>query len=400
MKIALAVLKNGNNGKIVIFSGKNILYEARFNKDLFEKLVHCTSILSISSKDFEKIYLCAPFYSLISNESTAIVHFRVASEFFDAPKISGFISKNAKIIHTTPEDIQTQIKKNMEYIDKAKVVSIISPFGLVYADQEKALANQLKAMGKDKILTSQEYPHLGFFRREKALLAAGNFLVHVIPYLEEIKKFFLPNCPPIYWVENDAVLLEGNFLPRTCGPDQEDAPLIQISRGCSILYGYPKALAIFKSGGVFKIFLIKGILVEEISPKFNLHSPLSSQLYQLLLEIKRGYFEEKIEIIPIFNFTNIDLADSFPFRFQKLSPYAVRLSRLLGIACAPRSIAATCISDHKELQDIREKLLKKLISINEGRGLINEPAVFFKEVPIRYLKSDFSLLTVGLREGK
>ncbi|WP_222927210.1 hypothetical protein [Thermosediminibacter litoriperuensis] len=305
---------------------------------------------------------------------------------------------NVKILQSTPENLAEKIEENLSLIKNASVISTISPFGLVYPKQESKVVSIMVNFGKEKILTSRDYPHLGFYQREKVLIIAGNFLVSALPLIYQIKSFFSPLNPGIYWVENEAVFLEADFLPGSCGVYHEVAPLIQIARGCAVIHDCGYALALFKMGSTFKLFQIEGTRVNELPLQFNLNSTAFIQLQRQLYDIKNRYSKDLCGTIPVFNFSRYDFADCDPFRFYKVDFMKLKLLRYIGLIFAPKSLASGTICEQKNLFDIKKNLFRKLYLVSRRYDLLKSPLAFSQEIPIRYLTSSFIILKVELRE--
>ncbi|HAA80071.1 MAG TPA: hypothetical protein GX516_10930 [Thermoanaerobacter sp.] len=398
MKLTLGIFLNGQSGTLIAGSGKYLLYEGKFSWQTFlDELEHCLSILGLSRKDVIKVYFTPPLSSSAKSDIKPIFHLRLVPEQFSAFFTqSQNLQKLVTIFQVTPEKLLQKLEENKEQIKKANVISIIAPFGLVYPEKEDKAIRILKKLASATILKSQDYPQLGFYEREKALLIADNFMVTVYPYLKQLRDFFAPYPPGIYWVENEAVCLTEDFLPQTCGKIYEFAPLLQIARGAAVLFGYRYSLALFKVGSTFKLFQVQNSLeVSELSPPFSFIS--ASSVQPLLASLKYRLPENVQGIIPIFNFSSYYFSDSYPYRFYQLA--FSKLLRYIGFLTAPAVLTSLTICKQEELYENKKNLLKNLHLINKKHNFLEKPVVFYQETPIRYLTFNHTILKVGLKES-
>ncbi|WP_041537690.1 hypothetical protein [Carboxydothermus hydrogenoformans] len=397
MKIVLGVLFNGQSGTLIAGAGRHHLYEGKFSAQSFlVELQNCLTHLGLSKQDVHKIYLTPPFSLENQSNLKPIFHLRLVPEHFNtsfsAPR---GIQKKVEILQVTPEKLIRTLKAREEQIKKAQVVSLISPFAMVYPEKENKALRVITKFTPAVILKSQNYPHLGFREREKALLMAAAFIATINPYLQQIREFFIPYSPGIFWVENEAVCVTDNFLPQTCGKVSELAPLYQIARGAAVLFGYHYALALFKVGQAFKLFQVQNsVEVSELSPTFSFTT--TSSVQHLLASIKSILPENANGPVPIFNFSGYYLADSYPYRIYKLAPS--RQLRFLGLLTAPAELTILSLCKQEEIDKNKKKLLKRLQLFNKKHNFLEKPVAFSQETSLRYLPFNQTILKVGLKE--
>jgi hypothetical protein len=398
LKVTLGIFINGQHGTIIAGSGKYLLYERKFSSQTFlNELQHCLTVLGLSKKNVSKIYFTPPFSFSTENKTSSIIHLRLVPEqFSDFSVYPQNLQKSVKILQVAPQKLLQKLEENEDQIKKAKVISIITPFGLVYPEKENKAVYTINKFNQGIILKSQNYPHLGFHKREKSLLIADNFVVAVSPYVQQLKNFFTPYSPGIYWVENEAVYLTEDFLPQTCGKIYEFTPLIQIARGAAVSFGYDYALALFKIGSIFKLFQIQNYVeVSELSSPFNFAA--TSSVQPLLDDIKGKLPKALQDVIPIFNFSSCYFSDSYPYRFYQIT-FSKSL-RYIGLLTAPSILTSITVCKQEDLYYNKKRLLKNLHLVNKNHNLLKKPIAFCQETPIRYLTSNHTILKVGLKES-
>ncbi|WP_234970257.1 hypothetical protein [Carboxydothermus pertinax] len=393
----LGIFLNGQYGTLIAGSGRYLLFEGKFyHKSFLDELQRCLSLLGLSKRDVHKIYFTPPISLMQENSIKPISHLRLVPEQFNATlSFPQGVQKLVEVLQVTQEKLARALKENDEQIKKAQVVSIISPFALVYPEKENKAHRLLKKFTQAVILKSQNYPHLGFRVREKALLIAAAFKITLSPYLQQLRDFFAPYSPGIYWVENEAVCLTDDFLPQACGKIYELAPLLQIARGAAVLFGYNYALALFKVGPSFRLFQVQNAVeVSELSPSFSFAT--TSSVQHLFAGIKHSHSEKVQGPIPVFNFSGCYFSDSYPYRFYQLAPS--RQLRYLGFLTAPAVLTSFALCRQEELEKNKKQLLKSLHLINKKHNFLEKPVAFYQETSLRYLPFNHTILKVGFKE--
>lgn len=397
MKVVLGIFLKGQKGTLIAGSGRYVLYEGKFSPQSFlDELERCLSLLGLTKKDVNKIYLTPPISFLPKDNIKPVFHFRLVPEQFNS-----FINyplgfqNQIEVFQVSPEKLLRTLRENDEQIKKAKVISIITPFALVYPEKEDKVIRQFKKFTSATIIKSQDYPQLGFREREKALLIAAAFSVAVYPYLQKLRDFFGPVSPGIYWVENEAIGLTGDFLPQASGKVYEFAPLVQLARGAAVFFGYHYALALFKVDSTFRLFQVQNYTeVSELSPSFSFAT--TSSVQSLFASIKYNLPEKVQGPIPVFNFSSSYFFDSYPYRFYKLAP-SWNL-RYTGLLTAPAILTSFALCHQEELVKNKKKLLKNLQLINKKHNFLENPVAFSQETSLRYLPFNQTILKVGLKE--
>nr|WP_018084997.1 hypothetical protein [Desulfurispora thermophila] len=398
MKLVLGIFLNGQYGTLIAGSGRYLFYEGKFSpKSFLDELQHCLSLLGLTKRDVNKVYFTPPLSFLPKNNIGPIFHLRLVPEQFSAfLTYPQGLQNLVKVLQVTPEKLIRVLKENKEQIKKTKVVSIITPFALVYPEKENKAIRVLRKFTQAIILKSQNCPQLGFREREKALLIADAFTITVHPYLQQLRDFFAPYSPGIYWVENEAVCLTDDFLQQACGKTYEFAPLLQIARGAAVLFGYRYALALFKVGSAFRLFQVQNYVeVSELSPSFSFITTTSS-VQPLFAGIKYSLPDNAKGLVPVFNFSGCYFSDSYPYRFYQLAPS--RPLRYIGFLTAPAVLTSFALCKQEELDKNKKKLLKYLHFINKKHNFLEKPVAFWQETSLRYLPFNHTILKVGLKE--
>ncbi|NNG66090.1 hypothetical protein [Caldanaerobacter subterraneus] len=387
MKVRIGVFILPSKGIFVIGTSKTILCERQFSPSKFiDELEKCLSVWGISKENIESIYFSPPL-PLYSNKTKidSILHFRILPKDFNTP------TAVIPTLNLSSGLVNNQLREVNEKIRKANVISIISPFGIIRDNEENKVKNILKQLTQAKIINSATYPHIGFYKREEALLIAALFYHFVRPYVEKIKNFLAPRNLPIYWTEDKAFLIGNDFLPTYCGENYEIASLIQIARGSAIYYDFPYAFVLFRKGHAFKLFeVINYKHVKELS---SFSSTVNSKTFNELIRKKKNI---EFEFLPIINFTNLYFSNSQPYYF--IQAYYSKNFRYLGLISSPATLASIVISEEKTFSEVRNKLINELTALNKKFHFFEEYSVETQETAIRYLTSRYVQLKVFLRE--